>query len=173
MTMVKSAARSAIFAVMLLAMPITGHAQAVGTGKWAEADDPVAKNLIELERTWATLDCDTGPNRAATAATFYQQNMADDFVGTSPEGQLYTKADLIPTTPPAKASEPETGCKMLSAKVRFFGPDLAVIYGSESAELKDAAGKVTTRGLIWTDTLVRRNGRWQFIAVQDMVNPSK
>jgi hypothetical protein len=167
MTFAKSLARTALVAGLLLATPFGARAQ--GAGQWADKDDPVAKQLIALERTWALLACDAGPDRAATAEAFYREYMADDFVGTSPEGPLYTKADLIP----AKAAEPETGCTLLDAKVRFFGPDLAVIYGRETARTKTADGKTGTRPLIWTDTLLRRGGKWQFIAVQDMADPSK
>jgi hypothetical protein len=156
-------ARSALFAGLLV-MAVPPAAQAQAAGQWADKDDPVAKRLIEVERTWALLACDAAPDRAATAEAFYREYMADDFVGTSPEGPLYTKADLIPV----KAAEPETGCTLLDAKVRFFGPDLAVIYGRETARTKTG-----TRPLIWTDTLQRRNGKWQFIAVQDMADPAK
>jgi hypothetical protein len=119
------------------------------------------------------LACDTGANRAATAAAFYKDFIADDFVGTSPEGPLYTKADLIPVQPAKSVEEPEHDCKFLGAKVRFFGPDLAVLYGRESAVIKAANGKPVTRVLIWTDTLLRRGGQWQAIAVQDMTDPAK
>lgn len=93
--------------------------------------------------------------------------MADEFVGTNPEGPLNTKANLIP----AKTAEREIGCTQLSAKVRFFGPDLAVIYGEEPAETHALGGKPSKRPLIWTDTLVQRGGKWPFIAVQDMADP--
>jgi uncharacterized protein (TIGR02246 family) len=68
---------------------------------------------------------------------------------------------------------PEHDCKLLSAKVRFFGPDVAIIYGKETAVLTGANGKDSRRTLIWTDTALRRNGKWQLIAVQDMDEPKK
>lgn len=46
-------------------MLFTSHAQ--GAGKWADKDDPMPKRLIEMERTWATLACDAGANRVASA----------------------------------------------------------------------------------------------------------
>jgi hypothetical protein len=142
-----------VLVVLALTMPVAGHAQPVIAGRWADPADPVAQHLIDLERTWSLLSCDTGANRAATAAAFYQDFIADDFVGTSPEGPLYTKADLIPAKPAATPPEPETACQFLGAKVRFFGQDMAVLYGRESAMIKGRDGKTTTRVLIWTDTL--------------------
>lgn len=69
--------------------------------------------------------------------------------------------------------ELEHDCKFLSAKVRFYDPDVAVIYGIESALAKGPDGKEALRTLIWTDTLLRRGGRWQVIAVQDMTAAAK
>ncbi len=160
-------------AAIMLATPIAGRAQTAVQGTWADPADPVAQHLIDLERTWSLLSCEAGPDRAARATAFYRDFIADDFVGTSPEGPLYTKADLIPAKPAATAPEPETACKFLGAKVRFFGPDLAVLYGRESAVIKRPDGKSATRVLIWTDTLLHRNGTWQAIAVQDMTDPSQ
>jgi hypothetical protein len=45
---------------------------------------------------------------------------------------------------------------------------VALLYGSESAIWKTAAGTEHTRKLIWTDTWLKRNGKWQIVAAQDM-----
>ena len=142
-------------------------AQEVGQGKWADENDPVARQLIEQERKWATVTCN--PNDIYVVADF----IADDFVGTHPKGSLYTKPALPPKGAPLPAMELEHDCKLLSAKVRFYGSDVAVIYGSESALAKGPDGKEALRTLIWTDTVLRRGGRWQVIAVQDMVAAAK
>jgi hypothetical protein len=55
--------------------------------------------------------------------------------------------------------------------VRFYGDGLAMIYGSEFSVRKDKAGRQYNRTLIWTDTWVKRDGKWQIIAVQDMKMP--
>jgi hypothetical protein len=124
----------------------------------------VAKQLIEQERRWGIDSC--------KPSTVVAEFLAEDFIGTSPRGQLYPKAAMLP--PPAGVPQPKSGernCKLLGAKVRFFGPDVAVIYGNESADFKGPHGKTVTRVLIWTDTALRRDGKWQVIAVQDMVAP--
>ena len=53
-------------------------------------------------------------------------------------------------------------------KVRFYG-DTAIAQGSETWEKRD--GK---RGrFVWTDTWIRRYGRWQIVAAEDLIAPEK
>lgn len=91
--------------------------------------------------------------------------LADDFKGTSPKGSRYEK----PTGEPPR--EPDTkwsiDCVLDGADVRFFGTDVAVVYGAESKTVTLPDGKLERRCLVWTDTWLRRNGKWQIIAVQD------
>jgi len=118
--------------------------------------------MIEAERKWGIESC--------VPSNVIDEYVADDFVGTSPAGPIYTKADLQKEhASPVAARD----CKLLSARVRYFGPTVAIIYGSEIATLKDAAGKDYNRTLIWTDTWMKRNGKWKIIAVQDMDAPKK
>ena len=63
--------------------------------------------------------------------------------------------------------------KLLTARVRFYGNTVAMIYGSETSVRKAKDGKEFERTLIWTDTWLKRNGKWQIIAVQDMIAPKK
>jgi hypothetical protein len=137
-------------------------AQQFGEGKWADDNDAVAKQLIEQERKWAVLSC--------SPSNVIEEFVADDFVGTSPDGPTYTKSGLVDRH---SKPTPEHDCKLLSAKVRFFGPDVAIIYGKETAVRTGPDGKDSRRTLIWTDTALRRKGKWQLIAVQDMVDPKK
>jgi hypothetical protein len=135
-------------------------AQTTSQGRWADANDPAAKQMIEMERKWAVLECE--PSNVVAEA------VAEDFVGTSPEGPIYTKADLQKRH---ETRAEASGCKLLGARVRFYGNDLAIIYGSETSVRKGADGKEFDRGLTWTDTWLKRNGKWQIIAVQDMATP--
>jgi hypothetical protein len=155
--------KSCILAMLFAIVPQSAiSAQAPIQGTWADANDPVAKQLIEQERKWAVLYC--------TPSNVIAEFVADDFIGTSPEGPIYSKSDL---TKRHAAPAPERDCKLLSARVRFYGPDLAMIYGSETAVRTGPDGKEFTRTLIWTDTVLKRDGRWQLIAVQDMIEPKK
>ncbi len=135
--------------MLLLFVSFAACAQA---GKWATADDKTAQWMVEQERRWAMGPCDH--NRVADAI------LADDFQGTGTDGKRYTRIDDLADTD--DKSHSATDCKLLDAKVRFFGDNVAIIYGSES---RVADGKPRTQ--IWTDTWLRRNGKWQIIAAQD------
>jgi uncharacterized protein DUF4440 len=127
-------------------------------GRWAAAGDPIAKSLIDMERQWA--------EEACTHNLVVQTILADDFQGTSPEGKLYSKAEAVDE---AKANRTQAReCRLKDAKVRFFGDNVAIVYGNESSVMKARDGKESTRSLVWTDTWLKRNGKWQIIAVQDM-----
>jgi len=126
-------------------------------GKWAAADDPTAKSLIDLERQWAESAC--------THSLIQQTILADDFQGTAPDGSRYSKSEAIEGERNSKIQERE--CHLHDAKVRFFGDNIAVTYGDESAILKTPDGKEQCRALIWTDTWLKRNGTWQCVAAQD------
>lgn len=48
-----------------------------------------------------------------------------------------------------------------------------MVYGSETATQKDKAGKPVPHCLTWTDTWMKRDGKWQIIGVQDAQFPCK
>ncbi len=121
-------------------------------GKWAAPEDATAKWMIEMERRWAAGPCDH--NRVADTI------LADDFQGTGTDGKRYTKADDLADTD--NKSRSANDCKLIDAKVRFFGDHLAIIYGGESRVVSGV-----TRTQVWTDTWLKRGGRWQVIAAQD------
>jgi hypothetical protein len=137
------------FAVVVVLL----SASAIGqTSHWADAGDQTAQWMIEQERRWAEGPCDH--NRVADTI------LADDFQGTGTDGKRYTKADDLADSD--DQSHSATGCKLIEAKVRFFGDNLAIVYGSESRVVNGAG-----RTQVWTDTWLKRNGRWQIIAAQD------
>ena len=145
-----------ITALMLFTLILTGVAHAQ-QGRWAAADDATAKFIIDAERQWAEADC-SHSNIAA-------EILAEDFQGTSPEGKRYTKPEEVADT--ADRSKTARDCRLLDARVRFFGDSLAMVYGSESSVTKAKEGAEKSRCLIWTDTWLKRNGKWQIIAAQD------
>jgi len=91
--------------------------------------------------------------------------MADDFVGVFIDGSHYSKADAIKdfrTHPSEFVSD-----HLNEIEIRFYG-DAAVAQGSESWKRKDGtAGKY-----VWTDTWIRRGGKWQTVAAEDLVPPA-
>ncbi len=152
---VKQLIRTLAIAGAALVIIVAADAQ---QGRWAAASDQTAKSLIDMERQWAEAAC--------THSAIVQTILADDFQGTAPNGKRYSKLEEVET---AKTSKPEAReCHLNDAKVRFFGDNIALVYGSESSIRKASDGKEYTRTLVWTDTWLRRNGSWQIVAAQDM-----
>jgi len=126
-------------------------------GRWAGADNAPAKFMVDAERKWAEAAC--------THNKITEKILADEFQGTSPDGKRYTKSEEVADT--ADLSKSARDCRLLDAKVRFFGAGLAMVYGSESSVRKAEDGAEKPRCLIWTDTWLKRAGQWQIIAAQD------
>ena len=127
-------------------------------GQWAAADNATAKFMVDAERQWAEAACNH--NRIA------EKILAEDFQGTSPEGQRYRKSEEVAEL--ADVSETAQDCRLLDMpNVRFFGDELAMVYGTESSLRRAKDGTAQTRCLIWTDTWLKRKGNWQIIAAQD------
>jgi len=132
--------------------------------------EAVTKSLIEMERQWSE------SGNPVEEIELVQKIFADDFLGTAIDGTLYTKSEKIDKE---KAKSSSSDGEVLSprlddVKVRFFSDNLAVLYGRESSIRKSKDGKQYTQRVVWTDTWLNRNSRWQIIAVQDMiVQPGK
>jgi len=117
-------------------------------------------DIIQLERDWVQsfVTVDTAANNRI---------VADDFFGTEPDGRRIHKADLMAEL---KAMEPLKSNRLNEDDItmRFYG-DVAVINGSESWVEK--SGK--SGSFIWTDIFVKRNGKWQVVASQDLEAPPR
>jgi hypothetical protein len=114
---------------------------------------------------WMTAQARAWADQACGGKWVITSLLADDFHGTSPKGGRYDK----PTGEPVFDAKTKwsTDCRLDEADVRFFGDDVAVVYGAESKTVELPDGKTERRCLAWTDTWLRRNGKWQIIAVQD------
>ena len=117
------------------------------------------KFIIAAEAKWASSACSPQPD--------LKNVIADDFQGTSPSGRRYDKAKAIATDTKSLSHD----CQLGEVKVRFFGDSIAIAYGAESAVAKAKDGKETKRCLIWTDTWLKRAGKWQIVAAQDTDMP--
>jgi hypothetical protein len=128
---------------------------------WATPDDKTAKFMIDMERKWAEGVC--------TNNGVVSELLADDFQGTSARGERFNKADELRDE---KAPRSARGCALDEAKVRFFssslgGEDVAIVYGSEHAIGKDKTHPDAKQCQVWTDTWLKRDGKWQIAASQD------
>jgi hypothetical protein len=124
--------------------------------RWATSQDKTAQYMIDMERRWAEGVC--------TNNGVISELLAKDFQGTSTRGQRYNKADELRDE---KSSHTAHGCGLDDAKVRFFGEDVAIIYGSEHVFGKDKTHPDAKHCQVWTDTWLKRDGKWQIIAAQD------
>jgi ketosteroid isomerase-like protein len=115
--------------------------------------------IKESERLWAE-------SVATGDAASVERILADDFLGVDPDGGFYEKAKMVADT---RESPKEFISNHLNdVKVRFFG-DTAVAQGNESWVRRTG---LPLRGrFIWTDTWIRRNGKWQIVAAEDLIVP--
>ena len=124
------------------------------TGHWLSSNDPAAKAITTLEDMWAHTACSSVP--AALKAAF-----AEDFQGTAPKGKRYGR----PTSWDGEGDD--TDCQLQQIQIRLFGDSLAVAYGDESSVSKKKDGTKEKHCLVWTDTWLKRDRKWQIIAAQD------
>ena len=145
--------RAAAVVVMLL---VGGswyvHAQ---KSYWGSPDDPLVKQFIASEKMWLDAECSRQPG--------LKDVIADDYQGTAPDGERTNKASALADSP----NWPAKDCQLGPVKVRFFSENLAMVYGRESTVRTAKDGKTAKRCLVWTDTWLKRAGKWQIIAAQD------
>jgi Domain of unknown function (DUF4440) len=136
------------------------HSQQAQQSHWAAPDDKTAKFMIDMERKWAEGVC--------TNNGVISELLADDFQGISTRGERYNKENELRDE---KGPHSAHGCALDDARVRFFslssGEDVAIIYGSEHAIGKDKTHPDAMQCQVWTDTWLKRNGKWQIAAAQD------
>lgn len=142
-----------ICTAVLMAVAAAAHAQ---QSHWAAPDDQTAKFMIQMERKWAEGVC---VNNGVIS-----ELLADDFQGTSTRGERYTKADELRDEAGPHSAH---GCALDDAKVRLIGDNVAIVYGSEHATGKDKTHPAAKVCQVWTDTWMKRNGKWQIVAAQD------
>ena len=140
---------SSILNTIAVLVVAAGIAKAQETYSKAEAE----RYIKDSEAAWAA-------SVATNDASVVKRILAEDCVWVL-DGEIFTKARAV--------SDAESGPgnfvsnHLEYANVRFFG-DMAVVQGSETWTLK--SGKKGR--FIWTDTWLRRNGRWQIVAAEDV-----
>jgi ketosteroid isomerase-like protein len=137
--------------LMLLAV-IAGSPASIRTQ--TPADDDVTV-LIAIERSWvkAVMSHDAAP---------LEGWLADDFVQTSETGEVRTRAETIAHVRDSPAVFTSGGLDDI--RVRLYG-DAAVVTGRFVAEGHSGGDPFSVR-VRWTDTFVRRGGRWLCVASQ-------
>jgi ketosteroid isomerase-like protein len=119
----------------------------------------VERYIIESERQWAE-------SVATGDASAVERILADDFIGVDPDGKMYTKAEMVADT--RNAPKYYVSNHLNDVRVRFYG-DAAVAQGNESWERRTGTPKFGR--FVWTDTWIKRNGKCQIVAAEDLIVP--
>jgi hypothetical protein len=131
------------------------QAQAQSTADQAQAE----RYIIESEHQWAE-------SVATNDASVVERILADDFVWVL-DGKVLSKAQAVRF---AKEGPGDFVSNYPDyVHVRFFGTDTAVAQGSETWTKKNPH---RTGRFVWTDTWIRRAGKWQMVAAEDDVVPN-
>lgn len=133
---------------------------AVYASRAQESNNAEAERYIkESERRWAE-------SVANGDASVVERILADDYVGVDPDGGSYDKASMVSGT--REAPKEFISNHLNEVRVRFYG-DTAVAQGSESwvrRKISPLRGR-----FVWTDTWIRRSGKWQIVAAEDLIAP--
>ena len=119
----------------------------------------VEQELIKLENEWgeAIIKRD-----AASIDMLRDRIIADEYIGMY-DGSVFTKAQYFEIVKSIK--EEILSFVMDEWKVRVYG-DAAVVMGRGTMKMR-LAGKETTNQWRFTDTWVKRAGRWQCVAAHN------
>jgi len=117
--------------------------------------------IIESEHQWAE-------SVATGDSSVVERILADDFMGVDPKGEFYDKAKMVSDT--RNAPKYFVSNHANQVRVRFYG-DTAVAQGDETWERR--SGEPLRGRFVWTDTWVRRNGKWQIVAAEDLIAPEQ
>ena len=139
---------------MLLAAAACGvsNARQAAAPQLTKAEEEVRK----LERQWL----DAYEQNDAEAM---ERIVADDFVITFPEGSMQTKPQLMKMIKaPRRPDRPRMKFRTEDVQSRAYG-DTVILTGRVISEY-EREGKAVREQSRYTDTYVRRGGRWQVVA---------
>jgi ketosteroid isomerase-like protein len=136
-------------------------------GRWqvvGNAGHPLtdANVVLYMENDW---------NEAARKkdVTWFERNYADDATHVMARMPgLYTKADVIASTKVDKSAV--ESIELLEPSVRVDG-NVAIVTGVNRVRGRDEQGKAFDRRVRFTDTFIKRDGRWQVWASQGTIIP--
>jgi ketosteroid isomerase-like protein len=149
--MIKS--RILIFA---LALPAGMGLASCGPIQNREQDE---RYIVESEKQWAE-------STASGDASAVERILADDYLGIAPDGTFSDKKAEVAGT--HTEHNKYVSNHVNDVKVRFYG-ETAIAQGSETWERQ--TGEPRRGRYVWTDTWLRRNGRWQIVAAEDLIAP--
>jgi len=138
--------------VLLLAFALLAPPQTKKNGT-VESTDATTKALLDLESRWV------GALMKSDAATL-DSIFADTYVDTDEHSHRSDKQGVLSVL---KSGELKIASITLSdMQVHVYG-DAAVVTGSAS-QLGNFNGQPLAAAIIFTDTFIRRNGKWKAVA---------
>jgi uncharacterized protein (TIGR02246 family) len=143
-----------IFLILVVALPFTvGQSSALQLPQTDKAEQEVRK----LERAW--LDAYEQHDVKAMDAI-----VADDFTITFPDGSMQTKAQVVDSIKaPRKPGSPPLTFHTEDVQARVYGDTVVILIGRVVTEyVRD--GKAVKEQNRYTDTYLKREGRWQVVA---------
>ena len=131
----------------------------LGVAGGTAAQRSAEEELLQLERDWCTAS-------VKKDAALLGRVLADEYSGVTNSGVVTTKAEVLAALKDKNSSTDQ--CVDDDMKVRLYG-DAAVVtgLGTRSGTFEGAAFK--DRKFLWTDTFVKKDGRWQCVASQGTV----
>lgn len=151
-----------LFTLIVLSATAVGAVSPTSAATAQPQKNAAAEEFIRLsEKQWAE-------SVASGDASVVQRILADDFVGVDPKGRLYTKPQMVEET--RTAPKYFLSNHLNDVKVRFYG-NMAIAQGSETWERR--TGEPRRGRFVWTDTWLRRAGKWQIVAAEDLTAPAE
>ena len=118
----------------------------------------VAAQLEQIEHTWAAAEV---KGDAAMISPYLDETM----VQTNPDGSVSARKEVLEGI--AKGDPTLRAVDLADMKTQSYG-DAAVIMGNYT-ERREAGGKRTATSGRFTDTYIRRSGKWKCVASHDSV----
>ena len=115
------------------------------------------QELLKLQREW--LDAYQKHDPAAL-----ERIEADGFTLTEADGKVTTKAEDVASIRNAKPPQPDDAFDVEDVKVRVYG-DTAILMGRVILKYRNK-GQIVVERYRYTDTYLKRRGRWQVFASQ-------
>ena len=135
---------------------LTGFVLLAVSRSHAQSTGATEKAVAALEEQWLQSQKTNNPDLVAPL-------LADNFVSTSSDGKLSSRAQLLAEAKATKYSSAEYS----DVKVTVFG-DTAVATGGLKLKGTDSSGKPFDANERWTDTWVKMpSGKWQCVANHD------
>ena len=145
--------RLILFAVLAAALP---PAAARPVNSWHGQEGAPEQEVRKLERAW--LDAYEQSDAKAMEAI-----VADDFTITFPDGSMQTKPQIMEMIKrPRGPSAPAPKFYTEEVRARVYG-DTVILLGRVVTEYV-RGGKTVKEASRYTDTYVKRGGRWQVVA---------